>query len=70
MIVNSVNNNIKTKTRKKELKMKTRKNYINNKDLYNELCKWRDSAERLEDRIPSEKLGEYFLLIARHMSQG
>lgn len=44
--------------------MKRKEKYIDNAELYNELCKWRDSADKIQDRIPSEKLGEMFLKIA------
>lgn len=33
------------------------KNYIDNTELEEELEKWRLSADKVEDRIPSERLG-------------
>lgn len=44
--------------------MKTNNYYIDNNELLDELLKWRDSAEKPEDRQPSERLGE--LLIKLH----
>ena len=37
--------------------------YCTNKELQAELIKWRDSAEKVEDRIPSEELGRMILAI-------
>ena len=38
--------------------------YCTNKDLQEELLKWRDSAENPEDRIISERLGSMIIMIA------
>lgn len=38
--------------------------YCTNKDLQAELIKWRDSAEKPEDRIISEELGKMMIMIA------
>ncbi len=38
--------------------------YCTNKDLQAELIKWRDSAEKPEDRIISEELGRMMIMIA------
>lgn len=38
--------------------------YCTNKDLLEELVKWRDSAEKPEDRIISEELGKMMIMIA------
>lgn len=38
--------------------------YCTNKELQAELVKWRDSAEEVEKRIPSEELGRMLLAIA------
>lgn len=39
--------------------MKTK--YIDNKELEAEMLKWQSSAAKVEDRIPSEKLGALML---------
>ncbi len=36
-------------------------NYIDNTELEEELDKWRLSADKVEDRIPSERLGQMLL---------
>lgn len=38
--------------------------YCSNKDLIAELIKWRDSAEKVEDRVISEKLGTMLIKIS------
>lgn len=38
--------------------------YCTNKDLLEELIKWRDSAQKPEDRIISERLGKMMIMIA------
>ena len=37
--------------------------YCTNKELYAELVKWRDSAEKPEDRVMSEELGRMMIAI-------
>lgn len=37
--------------------------YCTNKELTEELVKWRDSAEKPEDRTMSEELGKMILMI-------
>lgn len=39
------------------------RNYIDNEEFKAELDKWRDSAEDPNERQPSERLGEMFLLL-------
>lgn len=41
--------------------------YCTNKDLTTELEKWRDSAEKIEDRIISEELGKMIIAIGEKM---
>lgn len=41
--------------------------YCTNKELQAELIKWRDSAEKVEDRIPSEELGKMIIAIGRKL---
>lgn len=41
--------------------------YCTNKELYAELVKWRDSAEKPEDRVLSEDLGRMMLAITSKM---
>lgn len=41
--------------------------YVKNKDLIAELIKWRDSAEKPEDRIISEELGKMIIAIGEKM---
>lgn len=41
--------------------------YCKNKDLTTELIKWRDSAEKPEDRIISEELGKMIIAIGEKM---
>ena len=41
--------------------------YCTNKELQAELIKWRDSAEKVEDRIPSEELGRMILAIGNKL---
>lgn len=41
--------------------------YCTNKDLTAELLKWRDSAEKPEDRVMSEELGKMVLMIGQKM---
>lgn len=41
--------------------------YLPNDDLADELENWYFSAEKIEDRVPSERLGRMFLDIATHM---
>ena len=43
-----------------------RKPFVSNKDLLDELKKWRDSAEDVDKRQPSEYLGKMILDIATH----
>ena len=43
--------------------------YVTNKSLLEEMIKWRDSAEKVEDRDkPSEELGRMFMEIARRIT--
>lgn len=42
--------------------------YVTNKGLMEELEKWRDSAENVDDRKASEELGNMFLQIARRLT--
>lgn len=43
--------------------------YVTNKSLLAEMIKWRDSAEKVEDRDkPSEELGRMFMEIARRIT--
>ena len=42
--------------------------YVTNKGLMEELLKWKNSAKKVEDRIPSEKLGLMFMEIARKIT--
>lgn len=43
--------------------------YVTNAELLEELIKWRDSAEKVEDRdCPSEKLGFMFMELARKIT--
>lgn len=53
----------------KEGKIPANKNrfYCTNKDLITELEKWRDSAEKIEDRIISEELGKMIIAIGEKM---
>jgi len=41
--------------------------YCTNKELQAELIKWRDSAEKPEDRQPSEELGKMIIAIGRKL---
>ena len=41
--------------------------YCTNRDLQNELIKWYESAERIEDRVISEDLGKMFMLIGNKL---
>ena len=41
--------------------------YCTNKELQAELIKWRDSAEKVEDRIPSEELGKMIIAIGNKL---
>lgn len=41
--------------------------YCTNKELYAELVKWRDSAEKIEERIPSEELGKMIIAIGNKL---
>ena len=47
-------------------KPQRRKHYVKNSELYDELVKWRDSANDVEERIISEELGMMLLKIATH----
>lgn len=42
--------------------------YVTNKALMAEMIKWRDSAERVEDRVISEELGKMIIEIATRMT--
>ena len=42
--------------------------YVSNKEMFDELIKWKESAENEDDRIISERFGEMILLIARHLT--
>lgn len=44
-------------------------NYIDNNELLLEMEKWQHSAEKPEDRIPSERLGELLLLMHNKILQ-
>ena len=51
-----------------ELEPKNRERfYCTNKELQAELIKWRDSAEKVEDRSPSEELGRMILAIGNKL---
>lgn len=41
--------------------------YCTNRDLQNELIKWYESADKIEDRIISEELGKMFLAIGNKL---
>lgn len=41
--------------------------YCNNNDLLEELIKWRDSSDVIENRVISERLGEMFMAIGKKL---
>ena len=47
--------------------MRTTKNYIDNQEFLAEMAKWRNSAEHIEDRQPTEKLGKLLLDLHEHI---
>ena len=51
-----------------KITQKSERFYVNNKNLYDEILKWRDSAEEVKDRIISEELAKMIMLIAKRMT--